>query len=374
MSNICINPWIHVEADATGRAKPCCLYDSNKAAGHFSTDSLSQIWISEEMTTLRNEFLAGKKPEGCKQCWDNESRGIRSKRQADNERFQHLSNRIGNKLGVPVYFDLKLGTVCNLKCRICSSFSSFKWAEDEKLLYGEVLNPNLRSYWIEDDSRIWRDLAKIVEHIEWLDFTGGEPLLIKKHFELLEKCVEQGHAHKIGLHYNTNTTIKPTQRMLDIWKEFKWVELMFSVDGVGSHFEYQRHPAVWKEAEENLRFVNEHKFLHTSICHTVNIFNLLYLPEFEEWFNTLDLPEDRLFLNALHSPAHYNVQAIPEYAHEAVKKKLTKEKYQPFVTQMSNYNGSIENFFKYTHILDKHRKESFQQVFPELDALLRGGY
>lgn len=370
MSDICINPWIHIEADAVGNAKPCCLYEG-PAVGHFGTDGLSKIWSSEEMQTLRKDFLAGKKPAGCNQCWKNESQGIRSKRQADNERFEHMFHRIG-KLGPPIYYDLKLGTVCNLKCRICSSFSSFKWAEDEKLLYGEVLNPNLKSYWIEDNSPIWRDLERVIEYIEWLDFTGGEPLLIKKHFELLEKCVERGHAHKISLHYNTNTTIKPTQKMLDLWKEFKWVELMFSIDGTGKQFEYQRHPAVWKEAESNLRFANEQPFLHTSICHTVNIFNILYLPEFQQWFNTLGLPEDRLFLNALHGPKHYNVQAIPQHAHQTIKDKLGDGKFKPFADQMSNCNGAIDSFFKYTHILDKHREENFAQVFPELNTLLLG--
>lgn len=372
MNNICINPWIHIEADAIGNANPCCLYDGRLSVGHFGTDSIEDVWTGKEMTELRQQFLAGEKPAGCAACWKNEEQGIQSKRQTDNDRFSHLQNRIGNKIQPPAYYDLKLGTVCNLKCRICSSYSSFKWAEDEKLLYGEVLNPNLRSYWIEDNSPIWSDLDKLIEHIEYLDFTGGEPLLIKKHFELLEKCIEKGHAHKISVHYNTNTTIKPTQKMLDIWKEFKWVELMFSIDGIGKHFEYQRHPAVWEDAENNLRFVIEQEFLHASVCHTVNIFNLFYLPEFKTWFDTLGLPEDRLFLNTLHNPQHYNVQTIPEHAHKEIADKLTNDKFKPFVSQMSNYNDAIENFFKYTHILDKHRKENFEQVFPELYTLLKG--
>ena len=29
------------------------------------------------------------------------------------------------------FLDLKLGNICNLKCRICGSWSSSKWAQEE---------------------------------------------------------------------------------------------------------------------------------------------------------------------------------------------------------------------------------------------------
>ena len=39
------------------------------------------------------------------------------------------------------FIDFKLGNVCNLKCRICGSWSSSKWAQEE-MDYGD--NPVAR--------------------------------------------------------------------------------------------------------------------------------------------------------------------------------------------------------------------------------------
>ena len=44
------------------------------------------------------------------------------------------------------FIDFKLGNVCNLKCRICGSWSSSKWAQEE-LDYGE--NPVARKNLLE---------------------------------------------------------------------------------------------------------------------------------------------------------------------------------------------------------------------------------
>lgn len=366
--SICLLPWIHIEADATGRAKPCCLYDPNSIAGDFSKQSLNEIWHGEFMNNLRNEFLEGKKPKGCEQCWATEAAGNRSKRQTDYERFKHLEYKINAPLEPPVYYDLKLGTVCNIKCRICSTFSSFKWAEDEKLIYGEVLNPNLRSYWIEDNSPLWKDLESIIPHVEYFDFTGGEPFLIKRHVELLRKCVETGHAKNISIHYNTNGTITPTDEMFEIWRHFKWVEVMFSLDGTEKQFEYQRHPAKWNEVQDNFSLVKSKDYLHTSVCHTVNIFNVLYLDNFIEWFSAQNLSEDRLYLNLLHGPEHYNIKALPANAKDEIAKYISKDHIVEFM--MSEQFDCIDKFVKYTHILDESRNENFEETFPELARII----
>ena len=38
---LCLLPWMHIEADAMGNAKPCCLYED--AFGYIKTDSLKDI-------------------------------------------------------------------------------------------------------------------------------------------------------------------------------------------------------------------------------------------------------------------------------------------------------------------------------------------
>ena len=173
--NKCILPWIHLEASATGHAKPCCLYKEpvivdNKPA-KLDNMSLEEIWNSSYIEDLRQQFLDGKKPQGCEACWQQEKVGKISKRQESNEKYNHRQNRWYEDLQSPTYLDLKLGTVCNLKCRSCSTHSSYKWKDDEFALHGETFNKDLHSYWIEEDSTTWKEIENLIPYLEYLDFT-----------------------------------------------------------------------------------------------------------------------------------------------------------------------------------------------------------
>ncbi|NDB29801.1 twitch domain-containing radical SAM protein, partial [archaeon] len=274
LKNLCILPWIHIEADPLGRAKPCCLYEGD--LGSLTNSSIKDVWNGNKLQQLRKDFLEDKRPIGCRQCWVTDDANAESKRVRDNKRFgkRHQSrfdSQIDNVLP-PVYYDLKLGTVCNLKCRTCSTASSFKWEEDEIKLYGESLNPNSKSYWISDNAPIWTELTDSLPYIEFFDFSGGEPFLIKRHTELLKECVKKDYAKNISIHYNTNGSVMPDTHLIELWKEFKDVNIMVSMDSTESRFEYMRHPAKWKIVEKTFDYFNSLLYVSTDICYTVSLF------------------------------------------------------------------------------------------------------
>lgn len=383
----CILPWIHLEATAVGNAKPCCLYRSritiNNESADLSKNTISEVWNSEYMNNLRKDFLDGKKPEGCSACWEMESVGKKSKRQISNEWFSHRLDRFEKPLQMLTYLDLKLGTVCNLKCRSCSSHSSSKWAEDEIKIYGKPFNNNLHSYWIQETSPVWNEIESLLPNIEYFDFTGGEPFLIKKHFEILRKCVELGYAKNIKVHYNTNGTIQPTERMFEIWNEFKHVEIMFSLDGIGNRFEYLRHPANWDKVVSTFETVISHKKIYVPVCYSVSIFNVMYMNEFINWFKKFNLHDDKLYFNIIWRPEYLNIQSLPVDAKDKIRNHLeeTKTDY-PWLNQKvkevielmfeKNIELAIANeFITCTEQLDTLREENFRLVFPELAEILK---
>ena len=48
------------------------------------------------------------------------------------EKFKHINVDYTQSTGKElVFIDLKLGNICNLKCRICGSWSLTKWAKEE---------------------------------------------------------------------------------------------------------------------------------------------------------------------------------------------------------------------------------------------------
>lgn len=375
MNKTCILPWIHLEATPNGKVKPCCMYVDELEQSDLTKSSLEEVWNSEQLNNLRTDFVNGKMPLGCKPCWDAEAGGYKSKRQRDNERFSHHLDRISQPLKKPVYLDLKLGTVCNIKCRTCSTESSFKWANDEQLIYGRVLNPNLRSYWVEEDSPFWQGLEEMLDDLEYIDFTGGEPFLIKRHVEVLKKCVERDLAKDISIHYNTNGTIMPTEEMFKLWKHFKWVEVMFSIDGVGDHFNYIRHPAKWDLVMNTFNKTKERQYLHISICHTVSMLNVYYLPEFITWFKTQGLEDHQLYLNLLHYPTYYCVSNLDNSTKQVVNKRLENVSFNQIAAIKDFINSTNDNkvdeFITMTKKIDVIRNERFEEVFPEFYEVIK---
>ena len=369
MENLCILPWIHLEADANGKAKPCCLYEEN--IGDLNTQSLSEVWHSKKLEKLRSDFLSGKKPSPCSKCWNLEDSGNVSKRINDLERFDHIKHRVNQEIKPPAYLDLKLGRVCNLKCRICNSRSSSKWVEDELKLYGEPLADNSVGYWIADNMPVWNELIEILPYIEFLDFSGGEPLLIKKHFDFLKIAIEKGYSKNISLHYNTNGTIMPTEKMFEIWSNFKYVEIMISADGIGKRFEYLRHPATWQKFVEIFTEFKSQPNLHVTICHSVNALNVYYLDEFIDWFEKHDITDDDLFLNVVHSPNYYNITNLPYSVKKEIAKKVVNKNAEKIINFMFSSSASnLDQLLEKTKQLDAIRNEDFSRCFYELHRLL----
>lgn len=373
LDNLCILPWIHIEADAQGRAKPCCLYDGE--LGDFSNTNLSSIWNGDKLKDLRQEFLNDLRPKGCRQCWVTEDANGTSKRLRDNYRFRHNRRRLDTPIDSvmpPTYYDLKLGTVCNLKCRTCSTASSFKWEEDEVSLYGESLNPNVKSYWISDEAPIWQELSDNLEYTEFFDFSGGEPFLIKRHVQLLKECVEKNAAKNIEIHYNTNGTVMPSKELIELWKEFKNVELMLSMDSTHKRFEYLRHPAKWDIAEHNFDFFRSLN-VDVSICYTVSLFTLYYIPDFIEWAKQKQLDHYQYFFNLMAEPAYLSINNIPPQAYKAFDDKLKGcEPAAQFLDIMhSTYNNEQERFEWVTNSIDKFRGEDWTKTFPEIYEFIR---
>ena len=112
--------------------------------------------------------------------------------------------------------------------------------------------------------------------------------------------------------------------------------------------------------------------LDLSICHTVNIFNVFYLPEFIDWVDSFGM---KLYLNTLHEPKHYSITALSSFLKEVVKDRLLDYNYKGFdqvIQFMENSDNSnkLTEFKKHIYRMDLVRVESFDKTFPELSELM----
>jgi molybdenum cofactor biosynthesis enzyme MoaA len=210
---------------------PCCISPIRPA-------NVVDFLNNEYLVSLRNEISTGQLPTACSSCKDAEAAGLTSRRQGSNSWYKD-HNLDNNKVEL-IRMDYWTGDTCNLACVICGPHSSSVWKQELGLPI-ELQKSTVNQFWKTID------LSKI----QFVHFNGGEPLLSKEHVKLLH-AIE--HKDRVHLNYNTNGTILPNEELLNLWGQFKLVQLDFSIDDVGERFEYQRFPAKWTQVTDNLQW------------------------------------------------------------------------------------------------------------------------
>ena len=393
-NTICMLPWVSIETSPVGTARPCCLArdeitDSNGNKFDLNKDDLKTIYHSEYMQDLRRQFRNGEKPTTCKLCWDEEDAGRVSKRINSRIRLKELYKQVEWENDNPDqlwFLDLKLGNICNLKCRICGSWSSSKWAAEELEYMPKDFDKktHIAYRWLKQgawprnqDTNFWNNLRELLPKIKYLEFTGGEPWLIQEHIDLLKFAVDRGYSKNIDIHYNTNATQWP-EDLVSLWKDFGRVDIAFSIDNVGARFEYERYGANWNVANEIIDAVHvmQSSFsnITTQLCFTVNIQNVYYLDELLKWAETKNFGS--IYFNMMHSPDHMSIQYMTPAAQELVLNKLqnhfwTTSLYQREINGIIKFikNGKGSNGIEFCSRMkrtDEYRKQNFLLTHPEI--------
>lgn len=390
----CVLPWISLETSPIGTVRPCCLADdeiTDDTGTKFdlNTASFTDIQNSQHMRELRQDFLDRKQPQTCRKCWREERSGRTSKRMHTLDRLKHmLPDQEWTTDAKPLMFlDLKLGNICNLKCRICGSWSSSTFATEELNFMPPAEKKDSLHYtmlragaWPRENPTFWQEIDQVVDQIQYIEFTGGEPFMIREHFDMLQGLVDRGIAGNIEIHYNTNGTQYP-EHAEEIWSHFKLVEIAFSIDDVGERFEYQRSNAVWHEVETNIaRFKllrKRNNNIRLQVCCTVNVFNVYYLETVANWIAQQGF--DFIYWNMMHEAFYFSISTLPELAKQGITEKLQcaqvpgkmREEFNRIVEFMNNGN-SLDGFMLRMKIadLDRKRRQNLADVEPEFAQLI----
>ena len=390
----CVLPWISLEASPIGTVRPCCLaedeiVDNNGVKFNLKSTDFASIQNSEYMSQLRQEFLSERSPATCRKCWAVEDAGGTSKRQHTLNRLKHMDTGTEwTRDAKPLMFlDLKLGNICNLKCRICGSWSSSQFATEElkftdnkkSSFHYQMLRDGA---WPRENKNFWDEIDLCLDEIRYIEFTGGEPFLIQEHFDMLTGMVQRGIAHQVEIHYNTNGTVFP-EHAEDIWRHFKTVEIAFSIDDVGARFEYQRSNAVWTEVCENLDRFRDLKEIYPNIqlqiCTTVNVFNIRYLDQVAAWIDTNRESFNFVYWNMLHEIWHFSISRLPQKAKEELTSYLRSckipaefvDEFDRIINFMNNGESSDGTaMLEAMRQLDYRRNQSLVTLMPELAAII----
>jgi MoaA/NifB/PqqE/SkfB family radical SAM enzyme len=392
--SFCVLPWISLEASPIGTVRPCCLaeeeiLDNDGRKFELTTADFEHIQDSDYMRDLRTDFLMGDRPETCKKCWAVEDAGGTSKRMHTLNRLKHIDmGAVWTQDAKPLMFlDLKLGNICNLKCRICGSWSSSQFASEELKFTNDKKNSfhyqMLKAgAWPRENKNFWSEIDSCLNDIRYIEFTGGEPFLIQEHFDMLQGIVKRGIAGQVEIHYNTNGTVFP-EYAEDIWRHFKTVEIAFSIDDIGSRFEYQRTNAKWTEVCANLDRFRDLKLIYSNIqlqiCTTVNVFNVYYIDQVAQWIQQNRESFDFVYWNMLHEIEYFSISKLPRTVKTVLDLHLQTcdvpvefaaefDRIRDFMNNGESLDGTA--MLAAMRQLDQRRNQSLRDVEPELADII----
>ena len=427
----CPIPWNFQAVRSNGDLRVCCQANITKDRGvlrksdgstyNAARDNMDESRNSDLMRSIRRNMIAGVWSEECGRCRSEESSGMVSRRMYEHDRWslrlEDVASQTAEDGSIKVenfpitYYDLRFGNLCNLACRMCGPQDSTGWYDDYNKLEGkdwfidthgreQMTKHNGKwishSYnWHNSDS-FWHQIESNADAVQHVYMAGGEPLLIERHYEFLERCIDNGAASNMTVEYNTNMTSIST-RALDLWSHFKQIQIGASIDGYGKVFEYQRYPASWDKVWRNIQKVDQASDnIKAWFAYTVTAYNVLHMPDFMRWkletsglkkFNNSAL-QPIITYHMAHLPYELNVRVLPKMVKNMVMHKfdqflewLELAGYSDIVVKNANdiknsvcgymnaahtYRKDWNTFKSVTDNLDKIRNQSVLDIIPEL--------
>lgn len=317
----CVLPWTHLSMESANlEYKMCCVTDDIIPGGFSASkcapeDALGSVAMDE----VRKAMMTGKEVEACRVCYEEEKASTRSMRtfylESGPDRESELvglvdeEGRFHRPPGIE-HLEVRLGNLCNLKCVMCSPLNSSAY-DDYEEIFGRAVKD--RTPVQEINKTQLERIFPTLRNVRQLTFRGGEPLINRRHEELLEYLVATGRSSEVQLTYTTNGTHLP-KRLKKDWQKFKRVHLWVSVDGVGESNEFIRYPSRWDQIEKNLGEIDQWAAEIPQLCWgittTAQAYNLHQLAELCRLTARFRYCSPLPFLNRLHFPEALKVESL----------------------------------------------------------------
>lgn len=380
--NFCIQPFVNVTTRIKGNNNVCC--NINLPASNIKNESPNQFFNSKSVAKMRKALLNGDRVDACRLCHYQEKNSGNSHRIEYNKYYKLKNNQTHDyylkmldrlritKINKPLYAEVHVSNLCNLKCLTCVETDSSQFHAENKLL-GISKHPGVNF------TKFVVDTAKAVEDVIhpgllFLDIRGGETLMVPEIKKILMN-VDNSMAKNITLKIQTNGTILPDAQWTDIFRKFKNTKINVSIDAYGEDNHYIRYPAKWEQILATLKYFKDQdiKFIINTVVSNLNIsvidklFSWIQHNRYLNYFYILDWPR------------HYRPNNLPQSVLDIAVKRLQNVE-KNFVNKDNDQKLSDliemcavpdqaknwERFCKEINMRDKHRKNSITSVVPEI--------
>jgi len=293
MSTLCSAFWKHTNIRPGGRVYPCCRFKF--PVGNTSGD-LDSILNSDAYNKLRDKSLNNEKIAGCEKCYYEESIGHKSLREEFNEKYN--TDAVGLE-----YLEIGIDNLCNLVCDGCNSEFSTSWRAKEIREQGSAKHEYMT---IDTITSIPDTVTKIL-------FLGGEPLITKRHLEILKLVKDPS---KVEIVYNTNAMYMPDIEVESMWSNFKRVRFIVSIDGVEEVAETVRGGTVWSQVKEFVHYaVTNYELEFNTVLHKNNFFDIENINSYVRQYDA------DWYINVLTYPKHLDIVNLKVQEKSYIKQK-----------------------------------------------------
>lgn len=414
--SFCLAKWTQVSLHLqTGHGHSCHHPGTHKIGLEEIAKDPANLHNTLHKKAQRQMMLRGERPPECGYCWKLEDKGELSDRHwksAQDWSYDQKEKILHGNFRNPSYVEVSFDNTCNFKCAYCSPAISSSWMEEMKQFGNfptqdyfnnlEIIeaqdkmpipqkdyNPYVEAFW-----KWWPDLVK---DLRVFRITGGEPLLSKNAWRVLD-FLEENSYPELGFAINSNMCVddkiidKFLDKIVKVRKNVKGINLFTSVDTYGIQAEYIRYGLDYKKFMANVeKYLSE---TDLSLTYMITVTNLSLpgsLSLFEEIlrqkqkYGTHRVKVDTPYLR---HPQFLTIDLLPP------KYKKYWESVMELVTKNQSYDGGFaefetakmqrvlpiiscapdtslvkmykQDFAKYIDEYDRRRGTKFFATFPEL--------
>tara|TARA_B100000287_G_scaffold75257_1_gene67135 strand:- start:2651 stop:3925 length:1275 start_codon:yes stop_codon:yes gene_type:complete len=391
----CPLPWTHIFSSLSGRYAPC--YDALAPTGHNMEDTTIREWYtSDYQNRLREEML---KEDYDGEFFDKHCTGCRKHEllYGRSDRMKYVEQVLAGTFDSKVpellravqkfqedgkidlderILDIKMkmfGNACNLDCYMCTPRSANTRTLSLKKI-GKVFDPDLdpkdgerMNTMKHDGEKYLDDVASVAKYTRSIKLIGGEPLVMKNHYKLLDKLVQSGHSKGIDLIYKTNLSVFKMDNydFRNYFGKFKEFIMKISIDSYGKYNDYIRKKSDWPQLIDNMMVMKNRKDSRVNVHSVVSFLSVMHIWKLQEYLKEIGIPHTYYIIQ---HPAILQVKNLP---YEIKQKLIPKYKDYPNIIKSLEKKQNKLDFVKtieYCQALDRnHNNYKLFELYPELE-------
>jgi len=302
----CLAKWTQVTMHLHDGSTHSCHHPAPHKIGLRELGrNFTSLHNSSQKKKARKEMLENKRPSECGYCWKVEDtsdaysdRVFKSEESWSKPYLGEIKKLNWRDDYLPKYVEVSFSNTCNFKCGYCGPSYSSKWV-DEMTEHGEFstgdgfnsleqlkkqdMIPYKKSEHNPYVEAFWNWWPELYQNMDTFRITGGEPLLSKDTFKVLDEIIEtESPNKKLKLSINSNLCVD--DKLIDKFiikaktiikeKRVKEFILYTSVDTYGKQAEFIRFGLEFDKLFKNIdKILSEIPEITIVIMSTFNIFS-----------------------------------------------------------------------------------------------------